>query len=258
MVDEASKTQRLRGPDFARQYFAGRVLDIGAGQDPVCPHAERFDAEDGDANRILDFLEAAAYDTVHSSHCLEHMRRPPQALAQWWELIKPGGHLVLVVPDEDLYEQGIWPSLFNPDHKATFRLDTDLSWSPVSYEARSLVAALPGARILSAERHDRHYDYALMARPRRAVAASDPRGAPLVPALPEDAGTAAARLPPPGRPAGALPGHPRGPNAGACAGADSGNCPEAGMSCILATLQPILCFTEPLAYYDFANREQIA
>ena len=82
-----------------------------------------------------------------------------------WELIKPGGHLVLVVPDEDLYEQGIWPSLFNPDHKATFRLDTDLSWSPVSYEARSLVAALPGARILSAERHDRHYDYSLMAKP---------------------------------------------------------------------------------------------
>ena len=31
--------------------------------------------------------------------------------------------------------------------------------------ARSLVAALPGARILSAERHDRHYDYALMAKP---------------------------------------------------------------------------------------------
>ena len=111
------------------------------------------------------FLEAAAYDTVHSSHCLEHMRRPPQVLAQWWELIKPGGHLVLIVPDEDLYEQGIWPSLFNPDHKATFRLDTDLSWSPVSYEARSLVAALPGARIVAAERHDRHYDYSLMAKP---------------------------------------------------------------------------------------------
>ena len=59
----------------------------------------------------------------------------------------------------------IWPSLFNPDHKAAFRLDTDLSWSPVSYEAWSLVAALPQARIVVAERHDRHYDYSLMAKP---------------------------------------------------------------------------------------------
>ena len=63
-----------------------------------------------------------AYDAVCSSHCLEHMRDVPAALTQWWALVRKGGYLVLVVPDEDLYEQGGWPSLFNSDHKATFRI----------------------------------------------------------------------------------------------------------------------------------------
>ena len=165
MANETSKTRLVRGEDFDEKYLQGTVLDIGAGTDRVCANADGFDIDDGDANQILGFLERESYDTVYSSHCLEHMFDPPQALKQWWELIKPGGHLVLVVPDEDLYEQGIWPSIFNADHKATFRLDSDSSWSPVSHEVRSLVCSLPGATVLSIKRHDMHYDYLLMAKP---------------------------------------------------------------------------------------------
>ena len=62
------------------------------------------------------------------------------------------------------------------------------------------------------------------------MTAPDPQGAPLIPDLPEDAGTAAARLPPPNRPAGAPGGHPCGPDARAGAGADSGGGPEMGLS----------------------------
>ena len=165
MVDETSKTRLVRGEDFDKKYLQGKVLDIGAGKDRVCAHAEGFDTEDGDANRILDFQERDSYNTVYSSHCLEHMFDPPRALQQWWELVKPGGYLVLVVPDEDLYEQGIWPSIFNTDHKATFRMDSTPSWSPVSYDIGSLISALPKAVIVSLERHDMHYDYRLMAKP---------------------------------------------------------------------------------------------
>ncbi|MBK8741304.1 MAG: class I SAM-dependent methyltransferase [Betaproteobacteria bacterium] len=121
-MDEARKTNALRGAAFAAQYLDGRVIDIGAGRDLVSANAERFDIDDGDANFISRFRPAGAYDAVHSSHCLEHMHDPPAALAEWWSLLKPGGYLILVVPDEDLYEQGIWPSIFNRDHKATFRL----------------------------------------------------------------------------------------------------------------------------------------
>lgn len=164
-MDEARKTNALRGPGFGERYLSGRLIDIGAGADLVAPHAERFDLDEGDANVVTRFRPAGAYDAVHSSHCLEHMHDPSSALAEWWALLKPGGHLVVVVPHEDLYEQGIWPSIFNRDHKTTFRLDQRDSWSSVSNDLRELIARLPGAVIVSAEVQDLHYDRALMLRP---------------------------------------------------------------------------------------------
>jgi len=160
-VNETSKTNLLRGPEFASKYLSGRVLDIGCGQDIVCPHAQPFDLEHGDAQSIGKHLPANTYDTVHSSHCLEHMVDPVAALSQWWSLVKPGGYLVLVVPHEDLYEQGIWPSRFNSDHKATFRVQQTSAFSPVSYHLGELVQALPGAQLVSLEVHDQDYDYSL-------------------------------------------------------------------------------------------------
>jgi len=76
-------------------------------------------------------------------------------------LVKPGGYLVTVVPDEDLYEQFNWPSIFNQDHKVTFRLKQGPSWSPVSFKIDDLVRSLPGAEILSTELQDVGYDYGL-------------------------------------------------------------------------------------------------
>jgi SAM-dependent methyltransferase len=158
---EASKTNQFRGKDFAQRYLQGKVLDVGAGGDLVCPWAQGFDMEHGDANVIDRYFEPQSFDAVHSSHCLEHMLDPPSALRNWWSLVKPGGYMILVVPDEDLYEQGIWPSAFNHDHKFTFRLDQRETWSPVSFEVRSLCEALDGAEIVSAQRQDINYDHAL-------------------------------------------------------------------------------------------------
>jgi SAM-dependent methyltransferase len=163
-MNEASKTASLRGPEFVAQYFRGEVIDIGSGPDLVVPFAAPFDLEHGDANEILLYRPREAYDCVHSSHCLEHMVDPPYALAQWWGLVKPGGHLIVVVPHEDLYEQGIWPGIFNPDHKATFRLGGRQSWSPVSHDLRELAAALSDAELISAEVHDRGYNRTLQAK----------------------------------------------------------------------------------------------
>ena len=160
-MDEAKKTNEIRGEHFIKKYLSGKVIDIGAGNDLVCAGAERFDQEDGDANHITKYRELNAYDTVHSSHCLEHMYEPEKALLEWWKLIKPDGYLVLVVPDEDLYEQGFWPSRFNGDHKATFTLKKEKSWSPVSYNIIDLASSLPNSEIVSIETHDRHYDYNL-------------------------------------------------------------------------------------------------
>lgn len=161
-MDEARKTNSVRGPEFNRTMFAGDTIDIGCGPDLVVPRAVPFDLVHGDAQFISRYFSAESFDTVHSSHCLEHMRDVEGALAEWWSLVRPCGHLVIVVPEEDLYEQGGWPSLFNDDHKATFRLHRPTRWSPVSYDLGALVAALPDVELVDARLQDDGYDRGLM------------------------------------------------------------------------------------------------
>jgi len=160
-MDEAAKTKNIRGPKFLNKYFSGKVLDIGCGDDLVVPNAVPFDKEQGNAQEILDYLSSNTFDCIHSSHSLEHMKDVPKALEQWWQLVKPGGSMVIVVPDEDLYEQGVWPSLFNRDHSATFRFNKSDSWSPVSYDLGEICSTLAGAEVISLEQQDRGYDHSL-------------------------------------------------------------------------------------------------
>jgi SAM-dependent methyltransferase len=155
-VDEASKTKAIWG-DLERSIIRGQGIDIGCGPDPIAPDVRRFDMEDGDANRITEFVDKQ-FDYVFSSHCLEHMHDPRLALREWWKLVRPGGHLVFLVPDEDLYEQGVFPSRFNPDHKATFTLSKARSWSPVSHNVLDLTRMLPDAELVSLALHDHGYD----------------------------------------------------------------------------------------------------
>ena len=95
-----------------------------------------------------------------SSHCLEHMRDPLEALLNWWRILKPGGHLIVVVPHEDLYEQGLFPSVFNSDHKTSFSISKQRSWSPVHYNLTDLVRHLPRHDVVYMRVIDQHYDYA--------------------------------------------------------------------------------------------------
>ena len=162
MATEASKTNSLRSRSFFENYLSGKVLDIGAGDDPVVPQAEIFDLCQGDANNILNYLESESYDTVHSSHCLEHMTNPKKSLKDWWKLVKPGGFMITVVPHEDLYEQFNWPSIFNKDHKATFRMRKDSTWSPVSIDIVAESVALPNSKLIEERLYDENYDYNLL------------------------------------------------------------------------------------------------
>jgi SAM-dependent methyltransferase len=159
-VKESSKTRKLWGP-VELAILQGRGIDIGCGPDPVTPDCDTFDLADGDANEITRFV-STQYDFVYSSHCLEHMRDARAALHQWWRLVKPGGHLFFLVPDEDLYEQGVFPSRFNGDHKCTFTIAKASSWSPVSVNVLDLVGTLPGATLVSLQLQDANYDRRLL------------------------------------------------------------------------------------------------
>jgi len=97
-----------------------------------------WDRKDGDA-QYMQKIADNTYDFVHSSHCLEHMHDVKIALKNWIRITKPGGYLIITIPDEDLYEQGHWPSRFNQDHKHTFTICKKKSWSPVSINIMELL-----------------------------------------------------------------------------------------------------------------------
>ena len=86
IMDETAKSKQYWG-EQERRATQGRGIDIGCGPDPVTEDARRFDKEDGDANRISEFVHDQ-FDFVYSSHCLEHMRDPKAALLEWWKLVK--------------------------------------------------------------------------------------------------------------------------------------------------------------------------
>jgi SAM-dependent methyltransferase len=157
---EASKTKKLWGPETLA-LLDGKGLDIGCGPDPITTDVDRFDIENGDANFISRYV-TNQYDFIFSSHCLEHMHDPRGALREWFSLLKPAGHLIVVVPDEDLYEQGYFPSLFNGDHKVTFTIRKATSWSQSSINVLDMVNSLSGAEVVSVELQDNGYDRRLL------------------------------------------------------------------------------------------------
>lgn len=162
--------RRLADTRFATRFFVGQGIDIGAGEDPLSLYGELFprmsglfawDLAQGDA-QVLAGVADASYDFVHSSHSLEHMRDPTVAMLNWYRVLKPGGHLVMVVPDEDLYEQGHFPSPHNPDHKWTLTINKARSWSPRSLNIMDLVWQLgDAAQVVKLELLDATYRYDL-------------------------------------------------------------------------------------------------
>lgn len=131
-MDECSKANRRRQHDwrFANRWLVGRGIDVGCGSDPLSredwfkvTEIVPYDKELGNVDaQFLPEIGDAEFDFLHSSHCLEHLKGPRVALANWLRVIKPGGFVVCTAPDELLYEQGRWPSAWNEDHKVSFTL----------------------------------------------------------------------------------------------------------------------------------------
>jgi predicted SAM-dependent methyltransferase len=108
-------------------------IDIGCGPSKVWPHLIGVDSGlDGtlfgiqmkpdivcDARRLAMFA-SGSMQTVFSSHTLEHIEDHRAALAEWWRLVAPGGHLIVYLPHADWYPNIGQPGA-NPDHKHDFR-----------------------------------------------------------------------------------------------------------------------------------------
>lgn len=175
MANETSKAheRRAKAPLF-QEAFLGHGIDIGGGNDPLKPTkefpnmlgVELFDVRHGDANFILKHKEPESFNFVYSSQTLEHMDNPFGAIYDWWKLVMPGGHMVITVPDETLYEQA-WPHRWNSGHRTTWRLDSTVapnSWGPGAITLRELCRSLPNSKLLLCELVDANYDYELAKR----------------------------------------------------------------------------------------------
>lgn len=129
-LNNAVRLRQLRGMP------TGRLLDVGCGKGRFLAaarqagwsvigveFAQHLAAEARDRYgldvRAGDFLETpldGPFDVVTMWHVLEHLTRPADAVARSWELLRPGGRLVLSVPNiESLQAVLSGPSWFHLD-----------------------------------------------------------------------------------------------------------------------------------------------
>lgn len=115
---------RIKNDDYM-YYVNGDILDVGCGNDLVnSPYgtAVPYDLAQGDGQYLTGIVDGC-FDSVHSSHSLEHMKDVDEAIKNWARVLKDKGNMFIVVPDFDLYEKGIFPSRSNSDHKHTFSIN---------------------------------------------------------------------------------------------------------------------------------------
>lgn len=132
LKSETSKWRALTEP-----YCQGIGLDIGASGDPVVPTAICCDLPQPycpplgpvpvhipiDARNIEDLFRPESLDYCYSSHLLEDFADWYEVVVDWAYLVKPGGYLVLLVPEVDLWKRAIdrgQPP--NLAHKHEFRI----------------------------------------------------------------------------------------------------------------------------------------
>lgn len=93
-------------------------IDVGAGGDPIVSWAICIDRDEGDGRRAhvgqhpthlvgdatnLPWFQTDSLDWVYSSHVLEDFEDTSAVLAEWLRVIKPGGNLILFLPDQPTY-----------------------------------------------------------------------------------------------------------------------------------------------------------
>lgn len=174
MAQETTKAMRRRWREDAeggtvlwKQVFEGRGIDVGSGDDPlsndpnIMDRAQPFDRQHGDAERLSCHFAAETFDFVHASQVLEHMADPFRAVMEWLAVLKPGGHLIVTVPDWVAYEGMVWPSRWNSDHKSTWSMIYRGSAAPLHVHIPTFLGLFSErlADVLVARFVDTNYDY---------------------------------------------------------------------------------------------------
>jgi ubiquinone/menaquinone biosynthesis C-methylase UbiE len=110
------------------KYLKGKGLDIGCGDDKICPDAVGIDRRKLNGVTMLwDDLynlpfSDESWDYVFSSHCLEDLKDKKRALREWLRVLKTGKYLVLYLPHKDYY-----PNVGHPLANKAHYEDIDVS-----------------------------------------------------------------------------------------------------------------------------------
>ncbi len=137
-------------------YCAGIGLDLGCGAEKIKEDAIGIDLMgehpdiriDLSANDALRMFSDNSMDYVFSSHCLEDFTTAEAVLAEWWRVVRPGGHIILYGPDPEYYPRtGTTGS--NKLHRH------DLTWQDVY----GWLKKLGNAKKVHASRHKESNEY---------------------------------------------------------------------------------------------------
>jgi len=122
-----SEAAKVRDLPNVMKYITGRVADIGAGHDPITPDCIAFDGRDLSTITVPGeiFITDAhgMFDTIFSSHFLEHVPNPINYIYNWHRHLNVGGHVVLYLPEKSYYNNHD-----NPEHMFNWSFDDFMFW----------------------------------------------------------------------------------------------------------------------------------
>ena len=152
---------------YRDRVFVGSVLDVGGTGDPLGRYRAYFpnltsvtvlDMATSSGQGVDAWITGDAsqptgtFDCVYSSHCLEHVNGPEATMQAWWDAVRPGGYLVVIVPSWHHYEREVWPPRFNTDHRTSWVMR--LEPGDPSHHRGLLDLSPRGGRIISARTLD--------------------------------------------------------------------------------------------------------
>lgn len=122
-LSKGQETSKVR--NRIKEWTFGKGLDVGCGLDKISAEAIGVDLIPlSGVDFLLDardlyIFKDGEFDYVFSSHVLEDLEDPINALIEWLRVLKVNGHLILYLPHKDFYPN-IGQEGANPAHKHDF------------------------------------------------------------------------------------------------------------------------------------------
>ena len=115
-ISSGSESQAAKAIEITKKYINEKMngIDVGSGGSPIFINSISMDCYNGrfselvqlrgDARNLYWFKDGIL-DYVFSSHCFEDFleAEKPGVLKEWVRVIRPGGFLILLLPDERKY-----------------------------------------------------------------------------------------------------------------------------------------------------------